>query len=51
MVLLSMEEPSKVAHVAIICTPNRNSRSSNSSRKIGTSLHGYLLICLEFLGN
>jgi hypothetical protein len=35
----------------IIWTPNRNSCSSNSSRKIGTSLDGSLLTCLEFLGS
>jgi hypothetical protein len=48
---LSTEEPTKVVHIAIIWTPNRNSRSSNSSRKIGISLHESLLTCLEFLGN
>jgi hypothetical protein len=31
---------------AITWTPNRNSRSSNSSNKIGTSSHGNLLTCL-----
>jgi hypothetical protein len=44
--MLSTEEPSKVAHVG-----NRNSRSSNSSRNIGTSSHGSLLTCWESLGN
>jgi hypothetical protein len=36
---------------AIIWTPNRNSCSSNSSRKIGTSLHGSHLTCRESLGS
>jgi hypothetical protein len=35
----------------ITWTPNRNSCSSNPSRKIGTSSHGSLLTCREFLGS
>jgi hypothetical protein len=48
-VSLSPDELSKVAHVGN--SPNRNSRSSTASRKIGTSSYGSLLTCLEFLGN
>jgi hypothetical protein len=50
-ILLSTEDPSKVLTYEIIWIPNQNSRSSNSSRRIETSLHGSLLICLEFLVN
>jgi hypothetical protein len=34
-----------------VWTPNRNSCLSNSSRKIGTSLHGSQLTCQESLAN
>jgi hypothetical protein len=36
---------------ATVWIPNRNSRLSNSSRKIGTSSHGSLLTCQDSLGN